>query len=62
MHSEKAPGNLKYAADLPLSFVGDIVTLPKTVTGMQSDSLLQGFGADQARSSLAAGALPNPTP
>jgi hypothetical protein len=37
-----SPGNLAYVADLPLSLVGDLVTLPKTVIGMQSDSLLQG--------------------
>ena len=40
--SGAAPGNLKYVADLPLSLIGDIVTLPTTVIGLQSDSLLQG--------------------
>jgi uncharacterized protein YceK len=62
LQSEKAPGNLLYAADLPLSLVGDIVTLPKTVTGMQSDSLLQASGPNQAASSLVTGARPDPTP
>ena len=42
MKTTPAPSNLKYAADLPLSFVGDIVTLPKTVIGTNSDKLLQG--------------------
>jgi hypothetical protein len=42
MKSLNSPGNLAYVADLPLSLVGDLVTLPKTVIGSQSDSLLQG--------------------
>jgi uncharacterized protein YceK len=63
LHSEKAPGNLKYAADLPLSLVGDIVTLPRTVTGMQSDRLLQdGSGPDQPPSYLGGGARPDAAP
>jgi len=62
LHAEKTPGNLKYVADLPLSLVGDLVTLPKTVTGMQSDSLLQGAGADQATSPYGTGARLEPTP
>jgi hypothetical protein len=40
--SVESPRNLAYVADLPLSLVGDLVTLPKTVWGSQSDSLLQG--------------------
>jgi hypothetical protein len=32
---------LRYVADLPLSLIGDLVTLPKTVTGTHSDALLQ---------------------
>jgi uncharacterized protein YceK len=63
LQSVKAPGNLLYAADLPLSLVGDIVTLPKTVTGMQSDRLLQeGSGPDQPPSYLGPGARPDPAP
>ena len=62
LHSEQAPSNLKYVADLPLSLVGDIVTLPRTVTGMQSDRLLQDSGPDQAATSLGTGARPDPTP
>ena len=42
VQSVKSPGNLVYVADLPLSLVGDLVTLPKTVIGTQSDCLLQG--------------------
>jgi uncharacterized protein YceK len=48
--SGNSPGNLMYVADLPLSLIGDIVTLPKTVTGMHSDSLLEDVGPDQAAS------------
>jgi hypothetical protein len=48
----KSPGNLMFVADLPLSLVGDIVTLPKTVTGMQSDNLLQDNGPDHELSSF----------
>jgi hypothetical protein len=62
LRSEKAPGNLKYAADLPLSLVGDLVTLPKTVIGTQSDSLLQGSGPEQAGSSFGMPARPQPIP
>ena len=40
LKSGQAPGNLKYAADLPLSLVGDLVTLPKAVIGTHSDKLL----------------------
>jgi hypothetical protein len=32
---------LKYVADLPLSLVGDLVTLPKVVIGTHSDPLLR---------------------
>jgi hypothetical protein len=62
LHSEKSPSNLLYAADLPLSLVGDLVTLPKTVTGMQSDSLLQGSGPAQSAPSPGTGARPDPNP
>jgi hypothetical protein len=47
-----SPGNLAYVADLPLSLIGDLVTLPKTVTGSQSDSLLQGSGPVQVAPEL----------
>jgi uncharacterized protein YceK len=62
LKSEKAPGNLVYVADLPLSLVGDLVTLPKTVTGTQSDRLLQGSAAYQSPSSLGTQARPDATP
>jgi hypothetical protein len=62
LQSEKAPGNLLYVADLPLSLVGDLVTLPKTVTGIQSDSLLQEPRPNQAGSSFGTQARPAPTP
>jgi uncharacterized protein YceK len=62
LHSEQSPGNLKYVADLPLSLVGDIVTLPRTVTGMRSDRLLQDSGPVQAATSLGTGARPDPAP
>jgi hypothetical protein len=45
--STESPSNLRYVADLPLSLVGDLVTLPKTVIGTHSDTLLQGYNADQ---------------
>jgi hypothetical protein len=45
--STESPGNLRYVADLPLSLVGDLVTLPKTVIGTHSDTLLQGYNTDQ---------------
>jgi len=35
------PGNLMYVADLPISLVGDLVTLPKTVTSGRADPLLR---------------------
>jgi uncharacterized protein YceK len=41
MKNTPAPAKLKYAADLPLSFFGDLVTLPKTVIGTNSDQLMQ---------------------
>jgi hypothetical protein len=53
MKSGQAPDKLKYAADLPLSFFGDIFTLPKTIIGTHSDDLLQGPGADLAVSPYA---------
>jgi len=45
--SAGSPGNLRYVADLPLSLVGDLVTLPKTVIGTHSDTLLDGYNVDQ---------------
>jgi hypothetical protein len=36
-----------------LSLIGDLVTLPRTVIGTQSDTLLQGFGSDQGVSGFA---------
>ena len=59
--SAASPGNLKYVADLPLSLVGDLVTLPKTVIGTHSDSLLQGPGPNQTASSFGTQAQPDPT-
>ena len=56
-----APGNLVYAADLPLSLVGDLVTLPKTVIGSQSDSLLRESDSNQAGSAFGMQARPDPT-
>jgi hypothetical protein len=53
MKSGQSPDRLKYAADLPLSFFGDLFTLPKTVIGTHSDDLLQGPGADLAVSPYA---------
>jgi hypothetical protein len=35
------PGNLLFMADLPISLVGDLVTLPKTVTSGRADPLLR---------------------
>ena len=61
LKSEKSPSNLKYVADLPLSLVGDLVTLPKTVIGTHSDKLLQDSGPIQAAPSLGAEARPNPS-
>ena len=60
--SEKSPGNLVYVADLPLSLVGDLVTLPKTVIGSQSDSLLQSSSQDPGPSQLTAQSRLAPTP
>jgi hypothetical protein len=34
---------LRYIADLPLSLMADLVTLPKTVIGTHSDALLEGL-------------------
>ncbi len=59
--SGTAPSNLKYVADLPLSVVGDILTLPTTVIGIQSDSLLQGTDPVPAPSSDRQGNVPDPT-
>jgi hypothetical protein len=56
-----APGNLKYVADLPLSLVGDIVTLPTTVIGTRSDSLLQGTDPVPKPSPDRQGNVPDPT-
>jgi hypothetical protein len=62
VQSVKSPGNLVYVADLPLSLVGDLVTLPKTVIGTQSDSLLQGAGPDQGMPQFATQNRPVVTP
>ncbi len=35
------PGNLMFVADLPISLVGDLVTLPKTVISGRADPLLR---------------------
>jgi hypothetical protein len=35
------PGNMIFVADLPASLVGDLVTLPKTVTSAEADPLLR---------------------
>jgi hypothetical protein len=59
--SVQAPSNLLYVADLPLSLVGDLVTLPKTVIGTHSDSLLQDPSSSQAASSFGTQVGPNPT-
>ncbi len=56
-----APGTLKYVADLPLSFVGDIVTLPTTMTGTHSDSLLQGSEPVGTLTHERTGVVPDPT-
>jgi hypothetical protein len=56
-----APGNLKYVADLPLSLVGDIVTLPTTVIGVQSDSLLTGTEPVGSLATERKGVVPDPT-
>ncbi len=45
--SVRAPGNLLYVADLPLSLVGDLVTLPQTVIGTHSDILLKESDSNQ---------------
>ncbi len=60
--SVKSPGNLVYVADLPLSLVGDLLTLPKTVIGTQSDPLLQGSGPGQGVSQFGTETRPAPTP
>jgi uncharacterized protein YceK len=62
LKSAPAPANLKYAADLPLSFFGDLVTLPKTVIGTHSDKLLDGPGADPVVSPYAGQTKPQPGP
>ena len=33
--------NLMFVADLPVSLIGDVVTLPKTVTSGRADPLLR---------------------
>lgn len=35
------PGNLMFVGDIPVSFVGDVVTLPKTVISRRADPLLR---------------------
>jgi uncharacterized protein YceK len=46
------PGNLMFVADLPVSLVGDLVTLPKTVISGRADPLLQTPDAGVTLSSL----------
>ena len=58
MKSGQAPDNLKYAADLPLSLVGDLMTLPKTVIGTHSDKLLDDPAVIQAGSPYASQGRP----
>jgi uncharacterized protein YceK len=50
--STDSPDKLRYVADLPLSFFGDLITLPKTVIGTHSDVLLEDYegGVAQANS------------
>ena len=60
--SDDVPNHLWYAADLPLSLIGDLVTLPKTVIGTQSDTLLQGPGSDQGVQTFGIQARPGTTP
>lgn len=62
MKAGQAPANLKYAADLPLSAIGDLVTLPKTVIGTHSDKLLDDPGVVQAGSPYASQARPAASP
>ncbi len=63
--STESPENLRYVADLPLSFFGDLVTLPKTVIGTHSDTLLDGYDRDQTATlygGAAARGEPGPAP
>jgi hypothetical protein len=46
--STESPDKLRYVADLPLSFFGDLFTLPKTVIGTHSDELLKDYEAGVA--------------
>ena len=41
IRTSAVPGNLMFVADLPISLVGDLVTLPKTVTSGRADPLLR---------------------
>jgi hypothetical protein len=59
--SVKSPDNLKYVADLPLSLVGDLVTLPKTVIGTHSDHLLEDPSPILPTPSFEVDARPEPT-
>jgi hypothetical protein len=58
----ESTAKLRYVADLPLSLVGDLVTLPKTVIGAHSDALLQDHdtGVSAAFSGTPATAAANP--
>lgn len=62
VQSDDVPNHLWYAADLPLSLIGDLVTLPKAVIGTQSDSLLQGPGSEQGVQTYGIQPRPGATP
>jgi hypothetical protein len=46
------PGNIMFVGDIPLSLIGDLVTLPKTVTSGRADPLLRTPDAGVTLSSL----------
>jgi len=48
------PGNIMFVGDLPLSLVGDLVTLPQTVISGRADPLLRSSDAGVTLSSLEA--------
>jgi uncharacterized protein YceK len=54
------PGNLMFVADLPVSFVGDLVTLPKTVISGRADPLLRNSEPVGPMSSLVTDTRANP--
>jgi hypothetical protein len=59
VQSVNSPGNLMFLADLPLSVIGDLVTLPKTVIGTHSDRLLDDPGPIKPAASLETVARPD---